>query len=378
MTVQKQQMNPNPDERFMDEALALAERGRGRTSPNPMVGAVIVRDNEVVGRGWHPAAGEPHAEIFALREAGERARGATLYVTLEPCNHHGRTPPCTEAIIAAGIRRVVAGMEDPNPKVAGGGFTRLREAGIEVTTGVREAACQRLNEVFITWITTGMPFVTLKIAASLDGRIATRSGHSHWITGAAAREQVHRLRDEHDAVLIGIGTLLKDNPRLTTRLPGGGRNPYRVIVDSRLRTPLHANIFGADGRERLIIFTAVKDRQQIAPYQERSLAVLHAPDTGNGILDLKSVMRQLAARDICSVMIEGGAEVGGSAMDAGIVHKICFFYAPRIIGGRGAVGMLGGTGSTTMHEAINVIEVEINRFGPDFCITGYVSRPLAG
>ncbi|MBN2233128.1 MAG: bifunctional diaminohydroxyphosphoribosylaminopyrimidine deaminase/5-amino-6-(5-phosphoribosylamino)uracil reductase RibD [Deltaproteobacteria bacterium] len=372
-------MNHNVDERFMDEALALAERGRGRTSPNPMVGAVVVRDNEIVGRGWHPAAGEPHAEAFALREAGDRTRGATIYVTLEPCSHHGRTPPCSDAVIAAGVTRVVAGMEDPHPKVAGSGFARLREAGIAVDIGVREAACRRLNEVYITRIVTGMPFVTLKIAASLDGRIATSSGHSHWITGPAAREQVHRMRDEHDAVLIGIGTLLKDNPLLTTRLPGGGgRNAYRIVVDSRLRTPLHANIFGEDGRERLIVFTAVTDRKQIAPYQERSLAVLHAPDTGNGILDLADIMRQLAARDICSVLIEGGAEIGGSAMDARIVHKVCFFYAPRIIGGRGAVGMLGGTGITTMHEAIDITEAEITRFGPDFCVTGYVSRPPAG
>ena len=365
------------DEKYLQQALKLAAKGRGRTSPNPMVGALVVKNGTIVGKGFHPAAGKPHAEVYALREAGEMARQATMYVTLEPCNHQGRTPPCTEAIIAAGISRVVVGMEDPNPKVAGNGMTRLRAAGIEIISGILEDKCRRLNEAYIKYITTNTPFVTLKIAASMDGRIATHTGHSHWITGEQSRRYVHRLRDETDAILIGIGTLLQDNPRLTTRLPGKkGLNPYRIIVDSRLRTPLHADIFGTDAREKLILVTSFAKRDELELYRERTCHILQIPADDLGQLDLKFLMKELAELEIMSLIIEGGAEINGSAVDAGIVDKICFFYAPLLIGGRGSIGMMGGRGIDFIPDAQRIKEVKIRRFGPDICVEGYL-QPAA-
>ncbi len=365
------------DEKYLQQALKLAARGRGRTSPNPMVGALVVKNDTIVGKGFHPAAGKPHAEVYALREAGEMARQATMYVTLEPCNHQGRTPPCTEAIIAAGINRVVIGMEDPNPKVAGSGITRLRGAGIETVSGILEDKCRRLNEAYIKYITTRTPFVTLKIAASMDGRIATHTGHSHWITSEQSRRYVHRLRDETDAILIGIGTLLQDNPRLTTRLPGKkGRNPYRIIVDSHLRTPLHADIFGTDSREKLILATSCTKHDQLKLYRDRTYRILQIPADDLGQLDLKFLMKELAELEIMSLIIEGGSEINGSAVDAGIVDKICFFYAPLLIGGRGSIGMIGGRGIDFIPDAQRIKEVKIRRFGPDLCVEGYL-QPAA-
>lgn len=367
-------MSTDADRQYMRQALRLAARGRGWTSPNPLVGALVVRNRRIVGRGWHPAAGQPHAEIFALREAGRTARGATLYVNLEPCNHQGRTPPCTDAIIDAGIKRVVVGMEDPNPLVAGRGIERLRAAGIEVETGVLEKECRRLNEVFCKYITSGLPFVTLKIAASLDGRIATRSGHSHWITNDKSRRFVHRLRHRHDAIMIGIGTLLQDNPRLTTRLPRGrGKNPYRVIVDSRLRSPLHANVFHGDAREKLILATSDDPRLDLGPYQDRVREIIRLPADAAGQLDLRELMRRLAAMEITSVLIEGGSEINASAIEAGIVDKIGFFYAPVLIGGRGALGMLGGNGVDLVSEGQRVTDLRLRRFGTDIYVEGYLA-----
>ncbi|MBN2331876.1 MAG: bifunctional diaminohydroxyphosphoribosylaminopyrimidine deaminase/5-amino-6-(5-phosphoribosylamino)uracil reductase RibD [Deltaproteobacteria bacterium] len=362
-------------EEYLDLALLLAAKAKGRTSPNPMVGALIVKEGDIVGRGFHPAAGQPHAEIFALREAGEQARQATMYVTLEPCNHQGRTPPCTEAIIAAGINSVVIGMKDPNPKVAGRGIARLQQAGIKVTVGIREKQCRQLNEAYCKFITTGMPFVTLKIAASMDGRIATRSGHSHWITNEESRHYVHQLRDETDAILIGIGTLLHDNPKLTTRLPHGqGRNPYRIIVDSHLRTPLHANIFGDDAREKLILATCVSQQDALRSYQERTKKILQIHADENGQLDLPVLMKKLASMGIMTLLVEGGSEISGSALEAGIVDKICFFYAPILIGGRGATGMLGGQGHDSIADSQAVTGITIKHFGTDLCLEGYL-RP---
>lgn len=365
------------DENYLKLALKLARKGRGRTSPNPMVGALVVKEDKIVGKGFHPAAGKPHAEIFALREAGEQARQATMYVTLEPCNHHGRTPPCTEAIIAAGISRVVIGMEDPNPKVAGKGIARLLESGIDTISGILEDECHRLNEAYIKYISSNTPFVTLKIAASMDGRIATHAGHSHWITNEKSRRYVHRLRDETDAILIGIGTLLQDNPKLTTRLPQKkGRNPYRIIVDSRLRTPLHANIFGADAREKLILATSCKKHDELKLYQDRVHRLLQIPANDLGQLDLKILMNELGKLEIMSVLIEGGSEISGSSVDAGIVDKICFFFAPLLIGGRGSTGMMGGRGIDFIPEAQRINDLKIKRFGTDICVEGYLQSPL--
>jgi len=363
-------------ESYMKKALKLAGKARGRTSPNPMVGALVIKDDEIVGKGFHPEAGKPHAEIYALQEAGEQARQATMYVTLEPCNHHGRTPPCTEAIIEAGISRIFVGMEDPNPKVAGKGIARLRDAGLDVIVGILEEYCRQLNEAYIKYITTNTPFVTLKIAASMDGRIATHAGHSHWITNEKSRCYVHRLRDENDAILIGIGTLLQDNPKLTTRLPRKkGRNPYRIIVDSRLRTPLHANIFGEDAKEKLILVTGCKDHNEIKLYRERTFRILQIPTDELGQLDLQILMEKLAKLEIMSVLIEGGSEISGSSVDAGIIDKICFFYAPLLIGGRGATGMMGGQGINFIPEAQRVKNLKIKYFGTDICVEGYLQSP---
>ena len=358
---------------FMQEALKLARRGLGKTSPNPMVGAVVVRDGEIVGRGWHPGAGQPHAEIFALKEAGDLALDAELFVTLEPCNHEGRTPPCSEAIIRAGIRRVVIGTTDPNPGVVGRGAERLEEAGIRVETGLLGEECRRLNETWNKYITTGMPFVTLKAAASLDGRIATRTGHSQWISNEKSRHYVHQIRAAHDAILIGIGTLLKDNPRLTARRPGlEPLSPYRIVLDSLLRTPLDSNIFGRDGREKMFLATRRHEEKKLAPYRERVREILTLPTNDLGQLDFPALLRELGRREITSVLIEGGSEINGSALDNRIIDKICFFYAPILIGGRGSLGMLSGRGAESIDQALPVRDITIRHFDNDLCLEGYI------
>ena len=361
------------DTLYMQEALKLARKGLGQTSPNPMVGAVVVRDNEIVGRGWHPGAGQPHAEIFALKEAGELALDSELFVTLEPCNHQGKTPPCTEAIIRAGVRRVVIGTKDPNPAVTGRGAERLESSGIRVTTGLLEEECRRLNEAWNKYITTGLPFVTLKAAASLDGRIATRTGHSQWITNEKSRAYVHQLRAAHDAILIGIGTLLKDNPRLTARRPGRETvRPYRIVLDSLLRTPLDFNIFGDDGRKKMLLATRQHDEKKLAPYREKVKEILILPTNDLGQIDFPALLRELADRHITSVLIEGGSEINGSALDNRIIDKICFFYAPILVGGRGSLGMISGTGVETITKALPVRSLTIRHFDDDLCLEGYI------
>ncbi len=364
---------------FMRRAMALALSATGLTSPNPLVGCVIVAQGEVVGSGFHPRAGEPHAEVFALREAGDRARDADLYVTLEPCNHQGRTPPCTKAIIKAGIRRVFIGTLDPNPEVAGRGADFLKAAGITVETGLLEEKCRQLNEFWNKFITTKRPFVTLKSAASLDGRIATRSGHSQWITNEKSRNYVHQLRAAHDAILIGIGTLLKDNPRLTARLPGEIlRNPYRIIVDSMLRTPLDFKIFGSDGRDRVLLATRMHPEDKLAPYRKLVKDILILPSNDLGQLDLEELMKILAQRGISSVLIEGGSEINGSALDNRIIDKICFFYAPILVGGRGSLGMISGEGVNSIDQAVTITDISIRNFDDDICVEGYLSNRVDG
>ncbi|MCL6635390.1 MAG: bifunctional diaminohydroxyphosphoribosylaminopyrimidine deaminase/5-amino-6-(5-phosphoribosylamino)uracil reductase RibD, partial [Peptococcaceae bacterium] len=343
------------DRHYMRMALELAGRARGRTSPNPMVGAVVVKDGKVVGSGYHLRAGTPHAEVHALNEAGEKARGATLYVTLEPCCHYGRTGPCSEAVIGAGIARVVVAMTDPNPKVAGGGIKRLREAGIEVTLGVLEEEARELNEVFIKYITTGRPFVVAKAAMSLDGKIATRSGRSKWITGPEARAYGHQLRDWYDAIMVGIGTVLADDPSLTARLPGGkGRDPVRVILDSRARIPLNAGVLTRrSGAPTIIAATAAAPQAKLAALRRAGARVLVVNDGPR--VDLAGLMKLLAEQEITSVLIEGGSGVHGSALAAGIVDKVAWFIAPRIIGGREAPGPVGGEG---VDDPAGAVEVE--------------------
>lgn len=356
------------DVEFMERALALAARGRGRTSPNPMVGCVIVRDGEVVGEGWHEVAGGPHAEVRAVEAAGGDIAGATVYVTLEPCCHVGRTPPCVDLLIAKRPARVVVAMHDPNPKVAGQGIFKLREAGIPVDVGTCEAEAARLNEVFVKYITTGMPFVIAKCGMSLDGKIATRSGDSKWVTSEQSRRMVHELRDQVDAILVGSRTVMMDDPSLTTRLPGAeAKDPIRVIVDADCYLDATRKVFRLGSAAPTWI---------AAPQEtvcEGADDVLVVPP-GPGGVDMRQLMRMLGAREVASVLIEGGGTTHASAFEAGIVDKVMFFVAPKIIGGRDAVTAVEGLGAETMAEAIPLDGMTARSVGPDLLVEAYVRR----
>ncbi|HEX4962375.1 MAG TPA: bifunctional diaminohydroxyphosphoribosylaminopyrimidine deaminase/5-amino-6-(5-phosphoribosylamino)uracil reductase RibD [Thermoanaerobaculia bacterium] len=348
----------------MRRALRLAARGRYRTSPNPMVGAVLVRDGEIVGSGWHRQVGGPHAEVEALREAGERARGATLYVTLEPCAHHGRTPPCADAVVAAGIARVVACHGDPDPRVAGRGFARLREAGIEVETGILAEEAVRLNLRFLVAATLGRPAVTLKWAMSLDGKIATATGESHWISSPKARQWSLGLREEHDAILVGSGTVLADDPRLDRRLGLAGSPNLRVILDRRLRTPPEATLFTVPGP--VVIYTQSDDREQIAALKAHGADVARLE-----AVEPAAVLADLYRRGIRSVLVEGGGEVLASFVAAGLYDQVRIDCAPLLIGGKSAPAPLGGEGFQSLVSAARLEDLEVQRRGGDVLVFGY-------
>ncbi|MED4755240.1 bifunctional diaminohydroxyphosphoribosylaminopyrimidine deaminase/5-amino-6-(5-phosphoribosylamino)uracil reductase RibD [Brevibacillus choshinensis] len=359
------------DVRFMEMALELARTARGQTSPNPLVGAVVVKNGQVVGMGAHLKAGEPHAEVHALRMAGEQAKGATLYVTLEPCSHHGKTPPCAEAVVASGISRVVVAVLDPNPMVAGKGIDVLRGAGIDVRIGVREQEAQKLNEVFFHYIQTRLPFVTVKTASTLDGKIATVTGHSRWITGEAARSEVHELRRTHDAILVGAGTVLADDPELTARVQGElyGRQPVRVILDSQLRTPMNARLLQDQAAPTWIITTPS------AP-EERRLTLSHAKGVTLITLDapllVTDVLKRLGELGITSLLVEGGAEVNGSFLRARAIQKIISYVSLKLVGGSQAPTPFGGTGFATMDEAVKLTDLTIEQVSEqDVRIIGY-------
>ncbi|CQR74566.1 Riboflavin biosynthesis protein RibD [Sporomusa ovata DSM 2662] len=360
------------DKYYMQQALTIAQYAIGRTSPNPLVGAVIVKDGHIVGQGWHRQAGTPHAEIHALAQAGELAKGATIYVTLEPCSHHGRTGPCADALIAAGIKKVVAAMTDPNPEVAGKGLTRLRAAGIEVVEGILAAEAAKLNEVFIKWITTKMPFGVLKTAMSLDGKIAAYTGHSKWITGPAAREYVHRLRDIYDGILVGIGTVLTDNPRLTTRLPAGGQNPVRIVIDTMARTPLTANVVTDKQATTIIAVSQAAPPERIAALQSHGVEVLVLAQTPLGV-NLRQLFTILGERRITSVFVEGGAAINASLLTANLIDKVYCFIAPKILGGKAAPGPVGGTGVETVDQAILLEDIATQTIGTDVLLNGYIT-----
>jgi diaminohydroxyphosphoribosylaminopyrimidine deaminase/5-amino-6-(5-phosphoribosylamino)uracil reductase len=367
-------MNLTPaDKLWMKYALALAKKGKGWTSPNPCVGAVVVKNGRVVGEGFHTRAVEPHAEVFALQQAGKQARSATMFVTLEPCSHHGRTPPCVDAVLNANIRRVVAAMVDPNPKVNGQGLAQLQAAGVEVVCGVLEEQARKLNEDFIKFKTQGVPFVTLKIAMTLDGKIATTSGESKWITGEKARAYVQRLRHEHDAMLVGINTVLADDPQLTTHLRRG-KDPQRVIVDSRARLPLTARVLHPveSSASTWVATTERAPQSRIRKLEQAGAKILQTEST-NGRVNLAQLMKMLAAQNMMSVLIEGGGSVAWSALEAGIVDKIIFFIAPKIIGGKDAITAVEGAGRR-LSEAWQLRDVTVRKVGEDEMVEGYVHR----
>ncbi len=356
-------------ERWMRVALELASATRGQTSPNPLVGAVVVKDGRIVGSGAHLKAGTPHAEVHALNMAGEQAKGATIYVTLEPCNHHGQTPPCTEKILSSGCKRVVLGAKDPDDRVAGSGIRRLREAGLEVIEGVLEEECLRLNEAYFYHRRTGLPFVTLKTAMTLDGKIATSTGDSKWVTNALSREQVHYMRHWHDAIMVGIGTVLKDRPRLTTRLPGGGKNPIRIVADSQLRIPLDNPLTNTKEAPTWIFCTDEADKTKEEKLRERGVKVIR---TGSGPrVDLVQAMTHLGEQGVLSVLLEGGGELNWSMLKASLIGKVVTFIAPKLLGGRDSITPISGRGFEKMSLALELENITVERFGEDLCITGY-------
>lgn len=373
-------MNP-----YMERALELARSVKGRTSPNPAVGAVLVRDGVIVGEGATRPYGQAHAEPVALAAAGERAQGATLYVTLEPCSHFGRTPPCAGAIADAGVAAVHLATLDPNPEVAGRGRAWLEGAGVRTVVGEGAAPARVLNEDFARWITTGRPLVSAKFASSLDGRIATRTGDSRWITGPAARAEVHRRRDQEDAILVGVGTVIADDPLLTTRLEDGGghraaggreaRHPWRMVVDSTGRTPPTARLLRPELPGRTTIFTTQRaPGEWRAAVQQGGAEVCVLPSDGQGRVDLPAVVEEAGRRKVTSLLVEGGATIHGAFFDGDLVDQVLAFIAPLIIGGTAAPGAVGGTGARLLTGAHYLSDVEVRRFGADTLLSGYVRR----
>ncbi len=361
-------------EYFMRMALNLAKKGQGYTSPNPMVGAVVVKAGEVVGRGYHHAVGLTHAEVNAIEDAGIKARGATLYVNLEPCNHTGRTPPCTRKILETGIKRVVVAMADPHT-TAGGGAAFLRQHGIEVLTGVCEKQATKLNEVFVKFVTTGRPFVTIKCAATLDGRIATRTGDAKWVTGKKARRFVHRLRHAVDAILVGIGTIRADNPQLTARLDSKkGVDPIRIVLDTHLSISPDARVLklDSDSDTILVVGPSVSEAKKNRMVG-KGVRLVEQP-LKNGQIDMKSLMVRLGSMDVASLLVEGGSRILASAFHSGIVDKALFFYAPKILGGDDGMPICRGQGPALMKDSIRLKDLRIQRFDKDVLIEGYIEK----
>jgi diaminohydroxyphosphoribosylaminopyrimidine deaminase / 5-amino-6-(5-phosphoribosylamino)uracil reductase len=350
---------------YMQRCITLAQQALGRTAPNPLVGAVIVQAGQIVGEGFHPQAGQPHAEVFALREAADRAFGATLYVNLEPCSHYGRTPPCADAVINAGLKRVVVGMVDPNPQVAGSGIAKLRAAGIEVQVGVEEPDCQLLNEAFSHRILHGRPFGILKYAMTLDGKIATTTGHSAWVTGPAARTRVHELRSAVDAIIIGGNTMRRDDPHLTTH-GISAHQPLRVVMSRRLDLPIQANLWHTDIAPTLVLTTAAADPQIQNRLEAQGVTVIQLPD-----LTPTAALAVLYERGALSVLWECGGTLAAAALTQGCVQKVWAFVAPKLIGG--GPSPVGDLGFTAMTQALDLERLTMTPIGPDYLITGYLA-----
>ncbi len=359
---------------FMRKALRLAARGAGRTSPNPLVGAVLVRDGAVVGQGFHEVLGGAHAEVNAIADAGGRANGATLYVTLEPCNHHGITPPCTKAVVEAGISRVVCGMTDPNPDVAGGGAAYLDKLGIKTITGVLEKECRAMNQPFIKYVTTRLPYVRVKAAATLDGYIAGTTGDSKWITNERSRRFGHQLRYTSDGVLVGSGTVLSDDPLLTARLRGACRQPVRIVLDSGLRIPLQSRLVASAGESPVwVICAASAPSRRETALIDRGVTVLRAADGENG-LNLHQILEELGKRRISSLLVEGGGKVLGSFIDGGMADEFYFFYAPKLLAG--GIGMVRGGSRQKIADSVPVFGIKTRSIDGDLLVSGRFREEL--
>lgn len=368
-----------PSQHFMESAVSLARLAMGYTSPNPAVGAVVVKDGLVVGMGYTQPAGFEHAEVMALRQARGEARGATMYVTLEPCPHYGRTPPCTQAIIDAGILEVHIALLDPNPVVSGRGVRRLNEAGLKTQVGMCQQKAQEINEAYIKHITTGLPFVVAKFAMSLDGKIATKTGDSKWITREETRKYAHALRHTADAIMVGVNTIVADNPRLTAKGCGGRggiekRQPLRLVVDSKGKVPLNAHIFEPPG-EVLLAVAAPFDSAKKEKLTQAGAEVVELPARG-GSVDIVELLKLLGKREIVTVLVEGGGKLLGSLFDHHLVDKVLAFISPVIIGGREAVSV-GGDGVDSMTQALRLSQVDIKSFGDDILVSGYVEKRLS-
>lgn len=351
--------------KYMDLAIKLAEKGKGLTSPNPMVGCIIVKRGRIVGKGWHKKAGTEHAEILAIQDAGKKAINSTMYVNLEPCSHWGRTPPCTERIVEAGVREVIIGMEDPNPLVDG--FKELKFRGLKTKIGILEKEAKKLNEAYLKYMRTKKPFVIIKVAMSADGRIATKTGDSKYITSKEARAYVHQLRTEVDAVMVGLNTVLRDNPELTPRLVKG-KDSMKIVVDSTLKIPKNSNLM--KNPAKLIVATTSKaSKNAVKKLQQKGVTIIMTKSK-NGMVDLQDLVKQLGRHEITSVMIEGGSELNSTAIKAGVVDKIFIFTAPKIIGN--GLGAIGNLGINKIDNAINLKNSVAKKIGNDILIEGYL------
>jgi diaminohydroxyphosphoribosylaminopyrimidine deaminase/5-amino-6-(5-phosphoribosylamino)uracil reductase len=357
------------EERLMLRALELAEKGRGSTSPNPMVGAVIGRGGEVLGEGYHEVMGGPHAEVNALANVAGDPAGATMYVTLEPCAYQGRTPPCADRVVDSGIVKVVMAIEDPNPLVSGKGERFLRDRGVEVTIGPYSEIALRQNEAYLKWVTEGLPFVTLKMAMSLDGKVATRTGDSKWISSGISRADVHRIRAVSDAVMVGIGTVVQDNPQLTVRTGEERPNPLRVVVDSLARTPLESEIAHPNEAPTIIAVTDSAPEDSAKALVAQGVEVVRLDDDGK--VDLKGLLELLGGRGVTSLLVEGGPELTRAMWEAGLVDKLVFYFAPKVIAGCNAPGPIGGTGVSCIEDADSLAIDAVYVMGPDFKVVAY-------
>lgn len=361
------------DEKYMRLAMQLAGNAIGRTSPNPLVGAVIVKDNRVVGCGWHRKAGTPHAEVHALNQAGELAQGADVYVTLEPCAHYGKTPPCAKALVEAKVKNVYGGLLDVNPKVAGKGFKILEDAGIHVEYGFLQDELRKQNEVFFKWIEHKKPFIVLKAAMTLDGKIATATGQSKWITNETSRAYGYKLRDIYDGIMVGINTVIEDNPMLTARVDGG-KNPIRIVVDSSLKIDINANVVQDKSAKTIIATTDKANKDKILKLQAQDVDVIVVDKDENDKVDIEKLLDILGQQNICSILIEGGATLSGSFVAKKLVDKVYFFIAPKIIGGKEAKTPVAGTGILNLQEALALKDIQIEKLEEDVLIIGRVDK----